>query len=355
MSAKILLYGATGYSGREIAARLAGHADIILAGREPEGLADLSARLGLPWRSFAVEDAPGVMAALADVGVLLNAAGPYVDTAMPLAQACLQSRTHYLDIGGEWPVFRALTELDEVARQAGVMLLPGVGLTIAASDCLLARAVELWPDTHSLHLGISRAHSMSRGSARSAARLFERGVVIRENGELKAVPLGGAPRSFDFGEGLRDAVAMSWADVVTAERTTGVPTISVYSEVPWWQRAAYRASGLYASLSGTGAWKKAGARIAEAWPSEPAGNTRQEGAYVMAVEALDPWRRSRSLRLRTLDGYGTTVLTAAQAAENVTMGMVEAGFQTPAALFGSHFIETCGAGTFEPATGVHAA
>lgn len=355
MSGRVLLYGATGYSGSEIAQRLVGHVDLVIAGRNAEALQELSTHLGVPWRSFEVADTAAATAALADADVLLNAAGPYADTAMPLAHACLHARTHYLDIGGEWPVFAALMELDEVAEKAGVMLLPGVGLTIAASDCLLARAVELWPDTKALHLGISRAHAMSRGSAKSAARLFERGVIMREDGQLQAVPLGAAPRSFDFGEGLRDTVAMSWADVVTGEKTTGVANISVYSELPWWQRAAYRASGLYASLAGAGAMRKAGARMADSWPRSPGEETRSEGEYVMVVEALDPWRRSRSLRLKTLDGYGTTVLTASAATERVAMGQAEAGFRTPAAIFGSRFIETCRAGVFEPVTGVHAA
>ena len=76
MSGRVLLYGATGYSGSEIAQRLVGHVDLVIAGRNAEALQELSTRLGVPWRSFEVADTAAATAALADADVLLNAAGP---------------------------------------------------------------------------------------------------------------------------------------------------------------------------------------------------------------------------------------------------------------------------------------
>ncbi|WP_427963630.1 saccharopine dehydrogenase family protein [Altererythrobacter sp.] len=355
MSGRVILYGATGYTGQAIAKHLAGEMDVVLAGRNADRLAKIAEPLGLPWRSFELSNEAAVHTALADGAVLLNAAGPYADTAGPLALGCIRTGTHYLDVGGEWPVFAQLMELDEQARKAGVLLLPGMGLTIAASDCLLARAVEHWPDTVKLCLGISRAHSVSRGSAASAARLFDKQSVIRRGGKLTGVPLGSLTRAFDFGDGLRETLALSWADVVTGEFTTGVGDIEVYSEVPWWQRAGYRASGLYASLTGAGVWRSAGGMIARAWPSEPGADVRGGQNYVMVVEALDRWRRPRLLKLQTHDGYGTTVLVAAEGLRRIIRGSEESGFQTPARLFGSGFVEEAGAGIFEAKAGASAA
>ncbi len=51
--------------------------------------------------------------ALSDVDLVLNAAGPFLHTASPLAQACLSAGVHYLDISNELQVFRALYDLDE--------------------------------------------------------------------------------------------------------------------------------------------------------------------------------------------------------------------------------------------------
>ena len=348
MSGRVLLYGASGYTGREIAAHVAADMDIVLAGRDGERVRAVAEPLGIGWRQFALRDQSSLRTALNDVDILINAAGPFAETALPLAQACLATRTHYCDVGGEWPVFAALRELDAAARQAGIVLLPGLGLTIAASDCLLAGAVERWPDTVSLYLGVSRAHQVSRGSARTAARLFDKHVIVRRDGQLTPVPLGRLTRTFDFGHGLSEATAMSWADCVTGEFTTGVRNIEVYSQLRWWERTGYRGFALYASFTGAGTLRSVTSLAAGAWPQEPGDRVRQSSRYTMVVEAADRWRRPRWMRLHTLDGYGATVLVASEGLRRLACGTDAAGFQTPSRLFGSRFIEECGAGLFEP-------
>jgi short subunit dehydrogenase-like uncharacterized protein len=64
-------------------------------------LAALAAEIGAEYRLFSVDDLPAVQAALGDVGVLLNTAGPFMRTAEPLMQACIGAGVHYLDIAAE--------------------------------------------------------------------------------------------------------------------------------------------------------------------------------------------------------------------------------------------------------------
>ena len=72
-------------------------------------------------------------AALAGVGLVLNAAGPFLHSAAPLAQACLAAGVHYLDFSNELQAFRTLCDLDDQARQAGVTIMPGVGFGVIAT------------------------------------------------------------------------------------------------------------------------------------------------------------------------------------------------------------------------------
>lgn len=347
MTGRALLYGASGYTGREIARALAGEVDLVLAGRDAARVRAVAEPLGMPWRAFALSDTAAVAACLADIDVVLHAAGPFADTAQPMIEGCLRTATHYLDLGGEWPVFVAIMAQDAAARAAGVMLLPGVGLTIAATDCLLARAVEMWPDTVRLCLGISRAQAISRGSVASAARLLDPHTVIRRDGLLTAVPAGSLTRAFDFGEGLSEATATSWADVATGEFTTGVRNIEVYSQTRWPERAASRMGGLTMGMTGPGLWRVVGGVLARAWPEEPSARVLESARFAMVVEAFDPWRRVRRLRMDTLDGYGASVLTAAEALRRVLAGVAVPGFQTPARAFGSDFASEAGAALFE--------
>src|SRR4051812_32748697 len=114
---RILIYGGTGYTGRLIAehARNAQRAPVI-AGRTAHRVQTLAAELALPGRVITLDEPEAIDDALGDVAVLINAASPYARTARPLIEACLRTRTHYLDITGELPIFQGAASYDEAAR-----------------------------------------------------------------------------------------------------------------------------------------------------------------------------------------------------------------------------------------------
>jgi hypothetical protein len=116
-----MIYGAAGYTGALIArhARERGHRP-VLAGRSAPAVAALAEQLGLRHRAATLDDQAALTAALDGVDLVLNAAGPFLHTAAPLAEACLRAGAHYLDIGNELQAFRALYDLDRRARQAEV-------------------------------------------------------------------------------------------------------------------------------------------------------------------------------------------------------------------------------------------
>src|SRR5262249_14887581 len=58
-------------------------------------------------RVFDLDDAPAAAAAIADMTVVANCAGPFAVTSAPMIDAYLRSRAHYLDITGEIDVFLA--------------------------------------------------------------------------------------------------------------------------------------------------------------------------------------------------------------------------------------------------------
>lgn len=343
---RALLYGASGYTGRAIAAALAGELDLVLAGRNPQAVRAVAEPLGLPWRAFSL-DAPGaVRAGLADVDAVLHAAGPFAATAVPMFDACLASGTHYLDLGGEWRVIEALFGRDAEARATGIAVLPGAALTPAATDCLLLAAVERWPDTRALKLGISAAEVVSRGSVATMAGLADPGTVIRRHGKLALVPAGSLTAMFDFGAGPCETVATDWASVVTGGALTGVPEIAIYSAMHWSMRAGYRASGIGMALTGAAPWRMAGKAMARMWPERPDEVRRDAARFTMVAEAHDPWRRVRRLSMETLDGYGASVRIACEALRRVLAGQAKAGVSSLAAAFGSGFAVEAGAARF---------
>lgn len=347
---RALLYGATGYTGRLVARRLAAAGvDLVLAGRTADRVKEVADPLGLPWCAFDLSEARDLDRALADKHVVLHAAGPFEDTAAPMLAACLTRRVHYLDLSGEWPSFEKALAADAEARAAGVMVMPGVGLTIVATDCLMAMAKEAHPEAVALRLGVSRPEVVTRGTVVSAARLYSPDVIVRRKGERTTVPIGTLTHAFDFGDGLRDCIALSWADVVTGGLTTGLGDITVYSELDWSQRASYRVGGMLMSLTGAEPWRRLGDALAGAWPEAPTSLERDRANFVMVAETVDPWRRVRRLRMRTRDGYTVSELTAAAAVQCVLKAeKLDAGFRTPAQVFGPQFILDLGCAEMDP-------
>ena len=343
MTRSVMIYGANGFSGRAIASRLAaaGH-ELVLAGRNAGALRALAAELGASCRVFGLDDPALVAAGVRGMTVVLHAAGPFIETAAPMIQACLDAGAHYLDLSGEWPGFALAQRRGRQAVEAGIMLMPGVGFTIVASDCLLARAAKATPDATLLRVGGVYPPVMSRGTLRTALGLVSSRVIVRRDGEARTVPAGSLQRTFNFGEGERRAVAVSWPDVITGQQTTGVPNIEAYMEAPLALRLAGLAGAHAAEIHGEAKVRAALAPVGALWPQHPAPPSQGAASLAVVVEAVDLWRRTTRFGMKTLDGYSVTVLTAAAAVERVLAGEHPPGFQTPAGVFGADFIAGLG-------------
>jgi short subunit dehydrogenase-like uncharacterized protein len=332
-----LVYGANGYTG-ELMARHAASQGLrpILAGRSEAAVRLLAGELGLPHRAFGLDSGDALDAGLRGVGLVLHCAGPFSRTSRPMADACLRARAHYLDITGEIPVFESLAERDAEAWAAGVMLLPGVGFDVVASDCLAAHLKRRLPTATRLTLAF-RAGRPSRGTATTIVENLHRGGVVRRGGRLTPVPSAWKTRAIDFGRGPRMAITIPWGDVSTAYHSTGIPDIEVYMAAPPGLRALARAARVLGPLLGWGpvqAFLKA--RIRAGAPG-PSAEERARGRSDLWGEAADDAGHRVAARMVTPDGYTFTAQAAVAIARRVVAGGARPGFQTASRVFGPDF------------------
>ncbi|MFK0734544.1 MAG: saccharopine dehydrogenase family protein, partial [Gloeotrichia echinulata HAB0833] len=234
MTERVLLYGATGYAGKLIAASAKNNGlELILAGRNQNSLATEAQKLNLDFRVFGLDDPQAIAHSLEDVIAVLNCSGPFSKTSRPLVQACLQTKTHYLDIAGEVPEFEALEMRDAEAKSAGVMLLPGVGFGVVPTDCLAAYLKHQLPTAKRLILVYETVGGVSQGTANTVLPSLHHMGVTREEGKLIPVRPAQKKRKIDFGSGSVIAVTNAWrADIVTGFWTTSIPNIEVYTVFP---------------------------------------------------------------------------------------------------------------------------
>ena len=339
VSATFLIYGANGYTGELIAraARARGLAP-VLASRRASALQALARELGLEQRTFTLDDAAALDAGLAGVGAVLHCAGPFSHTSRPMADACLRTGVHYLDVTGEIAVFEALATCNDAAKQRGVTLLPGVGFDVVPSDCLAAHLKRRLPTADHLRLAFGALLDMSRGTANSTIESLGLPNLVRREGKLVAQRMGALTRVIDLGSGPEIGVAIPWGDVSTAYYSTGIGNIEVYSVPPAPVRIAMKAYPLLAPLLRSQRVQSLLKRRVMAGAAGPSAEQRAHGRSRLWGEVTDRAGGSAVSLLATPEGYTLTIETALASVQRVLAGGVPVGFQTPSLAFGPDFI-----------------
>jgi short subunit dehydrogenase-like uncharacterized protein len=141
----VILYGATGFVGRQTVAYFARHPQVkalglnwALAGRSADKLAVVKKECGAKHAGIVVAEAHDVAAmdALArNAAVVLSTAGPFDLYGSALVAACVRHGTHYVDITGETPWVHGLIARHHAqAAKDGTRIIPFCGFDSIPSD-----------------------------------------------------------------------------------------------------------------------------------------------------------------------------------------------------------------------------
>ena len=340
MTKRLMIYGATGYTGKLVAAEAIRRGlDVVLAGRNAKKLKTLGERLGADVEKIALSDPTGLRAALKDVAAVLHCAGPFSRTAQPMVEACLATKTHYLDVTGEIDVFEAIARRGPAAEEAGVALLPGVGFDVVPSDCLAIHTASRIEDPTLLRLAIAGTGGMvSRGTARSAIESLGDGLRVRESGIIFRRPAGSLERHFDFGAGPARALAMPWGDVATAFHSTTIPNIEVYFVLSGRTATLVKASRFAGPIFRSAFAERFLNRRVDQMSEGPDEDARNQTRSLLLAEVEGPGEQCARTLLETPSGYALTPIAAVECASRVLQGEAAVGYQTPGTAFGAEFI-----------------
>ncbi len=337
-----MIYGANGFTGHLVAAEAKRRGlRPMLAGRRAGPVEKLAAGLSLPARVFNVDDVAAAAAALSDIVVVANCAGPFAATAAQMIDACLKSRTHYIDITGEIDVFLAAHGRHADAKTAGIVICPGVGFDVIPTDCIAAVLKEALPAATHLILAFDAGGSMSPGTAHTLAeslRLGRRCGRVRRNGVIEEVPIGHNWRRIEFAGGSAMAVAIPWGDLATAWFSTGIPNIETYAAVPLAAAIASRALNwvrpLLASAPGQSLLHWLASRS-----SGPSDEELRTGRSRLWGEVRNAAGQRCTAQLETANGYRLTVDGTIMAVQFLMNNAPSGGYYTPSMLMGARCVE----------------
>lgn len=141
----VVLYGASGFVGRQTVAYFARHPQVkamglnwALGGRSADKLKAIKKECGSKHAGIVVaeaHDAAAMDALAASTSVVLSTAGPFALYGSELVAACVRHGTHYVDITGETPWVRDLIARHHTqAAQSGTRIIPFCGFDSIPSD-----------------------------------------------------------------------------------------------------------------------------------------------------------------------------------------------------------------------------
>jgi short subunit dehydrogenase-like uncharacterized protein len=330
-----LLYGANGYTGQLVARAAAAAGERpILAGRSEAPVRELAERLGFPWRCFSLERPQ-----LSGADLVLHCAGPFSATSKPMVQACLAHRVDYLDVTGEIDVIEEVLARDSEARAAGVALIPGVGFDVVPSDCLAALLHRKLPAAARLELAFASHGRSSPGTLKTVVENIPRGTRVRRGGKI--VKAGILLRTVPFPvSGSRRALAISWGDVASAYRSTGIPDITVYMAASAAVVRAARLQRVFAPVLGLGLVQSFLKRRIERRVEGPRPEERARGSIELWGRVEDAHGKSAEGTMVVPEGYSFTAAAALACVQRVRAGSVRPGASTPSLAFGADFAAT---------------
>lgn len=319
MRAPITVYGATGFTGRLICASLARRkVPFRIAGRDEEKLRRLAGSLGkVPGEIVDVaslDDERALERMAARSRVVLDCAGPFATMGKAVLDACLEAKTHFLDITGEVDWMHATVVRHEEIAKRKIAAVNAVGFDVIPTDAAAALAAEaLGGKTESLRIAICALRARAtQGTTRSLLGILEGGGLARRNGDLVREPLGVERWTVPFPApiGPRETMSGPLGDLVTADRTTGAKNIRCFVSLP---RRMMRVAPLAARslrLPGVRALLERWVRTMPEGPSESSRKRAVCSAFAEASRAGD----ARSAWVTLGDAYELTGESAALAA-----------------------------------------
>ncbi len=351
MGARVVLFGATGYTGGRTAEAMAARGlRPVLAGRDPAGLAALAQRLGgLETARADVTDERSVAALVGRGDVLVSTVGPFATLGGAAVAAAVGAGATYLDSTGEPPFIRTVYERygPEAARTGAALLtafaadyLPGV-----LAGALALRAAGEAADRVDVGYFVTdtgKGLPFSRGTIRSLAGIVTDPVYSWRDGQLRTEPAAARMRTFDVAGTPRPGVTVGAVEQFALPRLApGLRTVDVY--LGWFGpasgavHAGARVAPLLERVPAVGrAVSSLAVALAGRAPAAPSSAALAGARSHIVAEAFDAGGTLLArTRLGAPDPYSATAgLLAWGAGRAAEHGVTGAGALDPVAAFG---------------------
>jgi short subunit dehydrogenase-like uncharacterized protein len=230
---KIVVFGASGHTGRFVVSELARRrATAVLVGRDSEKLLAVpKTHPAFKTRVASIDDPASLDRALLGASLVINCAGPFLDTATPVIEAALRARIHYLDVTAEQAVaLAAFEKFSDAARAAGILIMPSMAFFGGLADLLATAAMRNWSTADEIQIAVALdSWKPTQGTRLTGQRNPGRRLVFSNN-RLSVLEEPFPKRTWSFPPpfGKQDVIALPLAETVIISRHLPVQEIHAY-------------------------------------------------------------------------------------------------------------------------------
>jgi len=342
----IAVYGATGYTGRLVAAELAAAgADFTIAGRSRDKLEALAAELGgAPTVEFVpLDDAVALRALIEPCAAVIACAGPFATHGEPMVRTAAEAGTHYLDTTGEQGFMkRVFDEFGPTAEKSGAVMITGMGFDYVPGDMIASLTAEgMGPlEEISLNYAVS-GFGPSRGTARTALGQIAGKDVQWLEGQYVPGDSSISRGKFDFGGeiGVQRMTRYPAGEHVTVPRHVETRTVRTALTASTTSPIAIGAPVLMTGLAAAirTPLSRGFDAVVNRLPEGPTEARRRAARFTIVCDARAGARRRRGV-IRGEDIYGMTARAIAAGA----LRCAAPGFDKSGALAPSQAFEPAG-------------
>jgi short subunit dehydrogenase-like uncharacterized protein len=183
----LIVYGASGFTGRLVAEYLSGQGikNWAMGGRSLEKLASVRDEMGLPKDTPLIaadsDDALALAAMCARTRVVITTVGPYQVYGSKLVAACAETGTDYVDLCGEPGWMRAMIDAhDETAKKSGARIVFSCGFDSIPFD------LGVWFLQQEANKAFGKPFPRVKGRARTMKGGFSGGTAASLTETMKA-------------------------------------------------------------------------------------------------------------------------------------------------------------------------
>jgi short subunit dehydrogenase-like uncharacterized protein len=335
MAGRIVLFGATGYTGRLAAESMVERGlKPVLAGRTQAKLDSLVAELGggLETKTADVADPPSVSKLVERGDVLVTTVGPFARWGQPAAAAATTNGAHYIDSTGEPEFIREVFErYGPAAEQSGVGMLTAMGYDWVpgnlAGALALDRAGELATRVDVGYFISGSGARPSGGTLSSLVGAMTAPAFGFRDGRVQTERAAKRVRSFRVGSKELSGISVGSSEHFALPRLS--PRLREVNAYLGWFGPASRAMQAVSAGTSIGMkvpgveklWSAAGDRFVRGSSGGPDAAARAKtGSRIVAIAYDSSGRPLSEARLEGIDGYTFTGRMLAWAAERAASG-----------------------------------